>query len=83
MYMECATECMNVLFFISKVIAEKVNHQKSQELHQRDAVSGNGPCKGKVRRAFLDMLLNATDDGGNKLSYLDVREEVDTFMFEV
>lgn len=29
------------------------------------------------------MLLNATDDEGKKLSYRDIREEVDTFMFEV
>lgn len=37
----------------------------------------------KKREAFLDMLLNATDDEGKKLSYKDIREEVDTFMFEV
>lgn len=29
------------------------------------------------------MLLNATDDEGKKLDYNDIREEVDTFMFEV
>lgn len=37
----------------------------------------------KKRRAFLDMLLQAVDEDGNKMSHQDIQEEVDTFMFEV
>ncbi|XP_069711994.1 cytochrome P450 4V2 [Phaenicophaeus curvirostris] len=62
--------------FTDKVIAEKaaeLEHSKQRNCEE----SGS-----KRRKAFLDMLLSATDDEGNKLSYTDIREEVDTFMFE-
>ncbi|XP_070613698.1 cytochrome P450 4V2 [Erythrolamprus reginae] len=68
--------------FTDKVIEEKVCKIKQQEQYKNGAASSNHLRKNKERKAFLDMLLNATDEDGKKLSYTDIREEVDTFMFE-
>ncbi|XP_064367130.1 cytochrome P450 4V2 isoform X2 [Dromaius novaehollandiae] len=68
--------------FTDTVIAEKAAELEKPKQGKCDAdgnCEGSGPQK---RKAFLDMLLSVTDDEGNKLSYRDIREEVDTFMFE-
>ncbi|KAF1514401.1 Cytochrome P450 4V2, partial [Eudyptula albosignata] len=68
--------------FTDTVIAEKAAELENAKQTKHDT-DGNCEESGpKKRKAFLDMLLSATDDEGNKLSYRDIREEVDTFMFE-
>ncbi|XP_013913094.1 PREDICTED: cytochrome P450 4V2 [Thamnophis sirtalis] len=68
--------------FTDKVIEEKMHKIKQQEQYQNGAASSNHLRKNNERKAFLDMLLNARDEDGRKLSYSGIREEVDTFMFE-
>lgn len=66
--------------FTNNVIAERVNERKAE---QDCTGAGRGPLPSKTKRkAFLDLLLSVTDEEGNKLSHEDIREEVDTFMFE-
>ncbi|KAF2982561.1 hypothetical protein EK904_008559 [Melospiza melodia maxima] len=74
---------LNILHnFTDMVIAEKAEELKNTQQKKHDNDGNSEESGSKKRKAFLDMLLNATDDEGKKLSYMDIREEVDTFMFE-
>ncbi|XP_054287591.1 cytochrome P450 4c3 [Macrosteles quadrilineatus] len=74
--------CINILHsFSNKVISERkaeIAKLKEQGLQLSDETDDLG---GKKRLAFLDLLIEASHEG-HVLSDEDIREEVDTFMFE-
>lgn len=65
--------------------ADRVIRERRQELAYRKTAAHDHDDFDlglKRKRAFLDILLESTIDG-EPLSNLDIREEVNTFMFEV
>ncbi|RZF33244.1 hypothetical protein LSTR_LSTR013005 [Laodelphax striatellus] len=77
-------ECIKILHDLSnKIIADKREEVRQEKENGREeAVMDDLSILGtKKRLAFLDLLIEASKDG-TVLSDEDIREEVDTFMFE-
>ncbi|KJE92556.1 cytochrome P450, variant [Capsaspora owczarzaki ATCC 30864] len=73
----------------TRVLAELHNFTDSVIAERRvflndnpDVTDEQADSSKKRRLAFLDLLISARDEDGNHLSNMDIREEVDTFMFE-
>ena len=59
----------------------KVIHERKLEFQAQSGGKLQDEVGIKKKLAFLDLLIDASDDG-NVLTDEDIREEVDTFMFE-
>lgn len=62
---------------------DSVITQRKKELAGKDSNTKADDFGIKKRQMFLDMLLLAKDENGNPFSEEEIREEVDTFVFEV
>lgn len=79
-------QCLDVLHgFTNKVIRERkqlLEEQKKNKLPTQSTVGDDEDLGKKKRSAFLDLLLEASEHASTPLTDVEIREEVDTFMFE-
>ncbi|XP_072920641.1 cytochrome P450 4V7 [Hemitrygon akajei] len=69
--------------FTEKVIAERSEKIENSGEFQRHGSDSDSELQSKKKcKAFLDVLLSATYENGEKLSQQDIKEEVNTFIFE-
>lgn len=61
-------------------VAEDVIKKRKQTLMESGGVTSTGKA-GRAHLDFLDILLTSKDEDGKGLSDLEIREEVDTFLF--
>lgn len=72
--------CLKILHgFTNKVIDERIR-ERSNKIEKEEESGDENDFKRKKRLAFLDLLLEAYDNG--EISKEGIREEVDTFTFE-
>lgn len=68
--------------FTMSVIQDRMKARKLSQAGEKDLNSNDDDTGEKKRRVFLDVLLDACEDGNN-LTMAEMIEEVNTFMFAV